>query len=368
MRSTGFIQFILLFFRLRGRSAGSSRHRMRRIVAVVRRIRASVFLMFVSLGVGTLGYVIIEGYPWFDAYYMAVITLASVGFGEVHPLGVGGRLFTSFLILFNIGLFAYAISSITSVFAEGGFTKLLNDFRMHGTIERLSGHTIVCGFGRHATEVAQELSKQRMPFVVIEKKSDKIEYLRVHTNYLYVEGDATQDEILEEAGIRRAASLVTTLPDDADNLFVTLSARQIGPTLRIISRANNEADEIKLRRAGASQTVVPERIGGFYMATLVNKPDLVEFFTLLSNMGPSNVVFEEVVVGELLPQFRGKTIEQCGLFKQTRVALVAIRYPNGQYELNPPPATMLLPDWHIVVLGNPDQVAEFRGSAIKGGG
>jgi voltage-gated potassium channel len=367
MVSANFFQFLLLFFRLRSPATGGSRQRMQRILAVIRRIRASVFLMFASLGVGTLGYVVIEDYPWFDAYYMAVITLASVGFGEVHPLGFGGRLFTSFLILFNIGLFAYAISTITNVFAEGGFTKLLNDFRMNGTIERLSGHTIVCGFGRHATEVAQELSKQRIPFVVVEKKSDKIEYLRTHTNYLFVEGDATEDEILEEAGIRRAASLITTLPDDADNLFVTLSARQISPALRIISRANNEADEVKIRRAGASQTVVPERIGGFYMATLVNKPDLVEFFTLISNMGPSNVVFEEVEVSDLLPQFRGKTIEQCGLFKQTRVALVAIRYPNGQYELNPPLTTILLPDWHIVVLGNPDQVADFRINAVKGG-
>ena len=144
-----------------------------------------------------------------------------------------------------------------------------------------------------------------------------------------------------------------------------MSARQLNPALRIISRANAEADEVKLKRAGADHVVMPERIGGFYMATLVNKPDLVEFFTLISNMGPSNVVFEEVEVSDLLPQFRGKTIEECGLFKQTRVALVAIRYPNGQYELNPPPTTTMLPDWHIVVLGNPDQVADFRENAIR---
>lgn len=317
-----------------------------------------------ALATGTLGYVLIEGFSWLDAYYMAVITLASVGFGEVHPLSDAGRLFTTLLILFNIGLFAYAISTITGIFAEGGFTKLLRDFRMNKAIDNLSGHTIVCGYGRHATEVVQELAKQNIPFVVVEKDVAKIEHLKNETPHLFIEGDATQDEILLEAGIERAASIVITLPDDADNLFITLTSRQMNTNLNIICRSNNLADEAKLRRAGANHTVVPERIGGFYMATLVNKPDLVEFFTLISNMGPSNVVFEEVPICDLQPAFRGKSIEQCGLFRQTRAALVAIRYPNGQYELNPPPDTVLQPDWHIVVLGNPDQIADFKNKAL----
>lgn len=317
-----------------------------------------------ALATGTLGYVLIEGFSWFDAYYMAVITLASVGFGEVHPLSDAGRLFTTLLILFNIGLFAYAISTITGIFAEGGFTKLLRDFRMNKAIDNLSSHTIVCGYGRHATEVVQELAKQNIPFVVVEKDAAKIEHLKNETPHLFIEGDATQDEILLEAGIERAASIVITLPDDADNLFITLTSRQMNANLNIICRSNNLADEAKLRRAGANHTVVPERIGGFYMATLVNKPDLVEFFTLISNMGPSNVVFEEVPIHDLQPAFRGKSIEQCGLFRQTRAALVAIRYPNGQYELNPPPDTVLQPDWHIVVLGNPDQIADFKNKAL----
>ncbi|GAB4498466.1 MAG: potassium channel protein [Saprospiraceae bacterium] len=358
MQAGNFFHFTLLFLRLHKRRY--TQHRFRRFVDMVERIRMAGLLMLFSIGVGTVGYVVIEHYPWLDAYYMAVITLASVGFGEVHPLSAAGRIFTTFLILFNVGLFAYAISTIAGVFAEGGFFRLLNDFRMNRNIENLNGHAIICGFGRHATEVSQELAKQGIPFVIIENDLEKIELLRETTDYLFVEGDATNDEVLEEAGIRKAGSIVITLPKDSDNLFVTLSARQMNAALRIITRANSVADEVKIRRAGANHTVVPERIGGFYMATLLNKPDLVEFFNLLSNIGPSNVVFEEVSVQQLRAEFQGKTIADSGLRDLVPTSLIAIRRLDGQYEINPSPATVLKPDWHVVMFGNPEQMALFR--------
>lgn len=350
----------MLFLAVRLPRAARERHtRFGRVLKMLHRLRLAFFMVMFSLLTGTLGYVIIEGYPWFDAYYMAVITLASVGFSEVHPLGQAGRLFTTFLILFNVGLFAYAISTITSIFAEGGFNKLLHDLRMIRQIEAMQGHTIICGYGRHATVVTEALAKQGHPFVVIDNKSESIEILRRDTPYLFIEGDATHDEVLEEAGLRRAATLVVTLPNDADNLFIVLSARQINPGLRIISRASNYADEVKIRRAGADHTVVPEQIGGFFMATLVNKPDLVEFFTTLSNMGPSNVVFEELMVSRLAPKYQGKSLAECKFLANNRVALVALRRPDGQYEFNPAQDEILRPDDHIVVLGNADQISQF---------
>ncbi|MBK6930807.1 MAG: potassium channel protein [Saprospirales bacterium] len=363
MFPANYVHFILLFFHLPD-VRHRRRFRFRRMVQTIQRLRLAIGLAIFALAFGTVGYVVIEGFSWFDAYYMAVITLASVGFSEVHPLSDAGRLFTTFYILFNVGLFAYSISTITGIFAEGGFNKLINEFRMNRKIEALSDHTIVCGYGRHATEVAQELGKQGIPFVVIENRHDRVEQLRHQTDHLFIEGDATDDDVLEEAGIHRAGALVVTLPSDADNLFITLSARQINPKLRIISRANNLADEIKIRRAGADHTVVPEQIGGFYMATLVNKPDLVEFFTLLSNMGPSNVVFEEIEVRQLHPDLQGKTIQESGLHALGRVSVVALRYPNGQYELNPPASAVLRSDWHIVVLGNAEQMRHFRQFAL----
>lgn len=335
-------------------------YRFKRIARAVYRIRYAIFFVGLSLSIGTVGYMLIENYPLFDAWYMSVITLATVGFGEVRPLTVAGRMFTSLLILFNVGLFTYAVSSVTGIFAEGGFSKLINEFRMYRLIAHLQGHTIICGYGRHALEVSQELTKQGMSFVLVEKDEEKINYLREQTDFLFVEGDATEDAVLEEAGIGKALALVSTLPDDADNMFVVLSARQMNPRLRIISRANNESDERKIRRAGADHTVVPERIGGFYMATLINKPDLVEFFTLISNMGPSNVVFEEVPVQQLKGEYHHKTVAATGLSYGAPVSLVAVRAPDGQYTLNPTPDTVLLPDWDVVILGNPEQVKIFR--------
>lgn len=364
MQPGNFLHFILMFLRLSGTSEAKSQ-RSRRITLVLRRLRTAVLLMLSSILVGTAGYVVIEGYPWFDAYYMAVITLASVGFGEVHPLSTAGKIFTTILILFNVGLFAYAISTITGMFAEGGFHRLIHDFRMTNRIENIKKHTIVCGYGRHSVEVTQELTKQNIPFIVVESNPAKIENLRSETNYLFVEGDATEDEVLQEARISTANAIVITLPDDADNLFITLSARQINPSLRIISRANSMEDEVKIRRAGANHTVVPEKIGGFYMANLVNQPDLVEFFNLLSNMGPSNVVFEEISVAKLLPTFQNQSIKDSQLNQVASIAIVAARHLDGQYELNPPHSLYLQSNVRLVLLGSPEQMAEFRKKALQ---
>ncbi len=359
MQPANLLHFLFLFLRIRRLSAKRD-IRFVRITQIVTRLQFALLMVVLSLGIGTAGFVFIENYPLLDAWYMSVITLASVGFGEIHPLSNAGRLFTSFLILFNVGLFAYSISTIIGIFTEGGLARLMSDYQMDQQIKKLSGHTIVCGFGRHATEVAQELAKHQIPFVVIENHLGKAEKIREETGYLFIEGDATQDNVLEAAGIERAAALVATLPSDADNLFIVISARQMNPSLRIISRAINEADEPKLRRAGADHAVVPERIGGYYMATLVDKPDLVRFFTLLSNMGSGKIEFEELPVSRLLPDFQGKTIENSGLIQAGQLPVIAIRPFGGQYQINPAPETVLQPDSHIVVLGNPEQMAGFR--------
>ncbi len=363
MRIYTFLRVFLYLFWLPN-LRDDKRHRFDRVQTTVKRLRAALFFLIFMTLVGTVGYVLIENAPIFDAYYMTIITLASVGYGEIIPLSKVGRIFTTILIISNFGLFTYAISTIASIFAEGGFTKLINEYKMIEKIQSLKGHTIVCGFGRHAIEVTKEFVKQGVPFVVIENERDKTKTLHDDTNYLFVEGDATQDDILLEAGILSAASLVVTLPDDSDNIFIIITARQFNPKLRIICRANQKADETKLLRAGADHVVMPERIGGFYMATLVKKPDLVEFFNLISNMGPENVVFEELPVKMLSKKYQGRTIEEGHLDTDCRIPIVAIRHPNGEYILNPPPQTPLQPDTHIVVFGNPEQMKKFREIAM----
>jgi voltage-gated potassium channel len=226
-------------------------------------------------------------------------------------------------------------------------------------IQKLQQHTIVCGFGRHAGEVCKELAKQKIPFVIIETDAEKITLLSRETDYLFLQGNATTDEVLQEAGIERAKSLVVTLPTDANNVFVVLSARQLNPGLKIISRLNNAYDELKLRRAGANHVVMPEQIGGFYMATLVNKPDLVAFFTLIPNMGTNRVIFEEIAVARLKKEFRDLSIAQSGIQTATQVPIMGLRHSDGQYQLNPSSETVLESDMHIVVLSDADQIDRF---------
>ncbi len=309
--------------------------------------------------IGTFGYKMIEGTPWFDAYYMSLVTLSTVGFGEVITLSPEGRLFTSFLILFNIGFFTYAISTVTSIFSDPEIHAFFSDFKMMQRIQKLRQHTIVCGYGRHAIEVCKELAKQGLPFVLIEMDAEKAALISRETDYLFLQGDATTDEVLLEAGIGQASCLVVTLPSDANNVFVVLTARQINPSIKIISRLNNPSDELKLRRAGANHVVMPEQIGGYYMATLINKPDLVAFFNLISNMGTNHVVFEEIAVARLKTQFQGYSIAQSGIETLTHVPIMGLRHPDGHYQLNPPSDTVLRPGMQIVVLGDDEQIRRF---------
>lgn len=359
----GFFELLLLFL-IPSRLRKAKHNRSKQMDKVMTRLRLAVIMVFMVMVFGTIGFVLIEGFSWFEGYYMTLITVSSVGFAELHPLSIQGRLFTTVLILVNLGIFAYAISTITSIFAEGGITRLINEFRMDQTIQKLRNHTIICGFGRHAAEVTWELAKQKLPFVVIDNDPAKQEKLQ-ESQFLFVQGDATHDEVLEEAGIRFAKTLVTTLPDDAGNMFIVLSARQMNPGLHIVSRASNHADEVKILRAGADHTVVPEQIGGFYMATLVTKPELMQFFTLLSNMGPTPVGFDEILVNQLQPDLQYRTIGETEILKGVRVSLVAIRKSDGTYEFNPDMEELLTPEKHLIVLGNPDQLTLFRERLLK---
>lgn len=355
--------FFFLFFRFPKKGVPIS-NRYKAIIKVVQRMQLALTLIFLSIITGALGLVYLENYPWFDAFYMSVITLSTVGFGEIHPLSPLGRLFEAFLILFNLGLLGYSVTTLTGIFTEGGFAKLLRDYRMHRKIQQLKNHVIICGFGRHSLELTYELSKRNRDFVVIESKHERVELLKEKYDYLYIEGDATLDQVMQEARIMDAAALVTTLPSDADNMFIALSARQTNPNLRIISRATGPEDEVKIRKAGANYTVIPERIGGYYMTTLIDQPEVVGFFTLLSNMGPGNVQFEEIPVDAMAPHFKNTSIRDSGILELGRVSLVAVRQPNGMYELNPLPSLELRPGWDVVVLGSQEQVNAFKNAVL----
>jgi voltage-gated potassium channel len=341
--------------------------RFERTHQYLRRIQIALYLLFGIITVGILGFMFIAGYSLLDAFYMTVITLSTVGYGETRALEPSGRLFTAFLIIFNLGIFAYAISNITSFIVEGDFKLLLKDYRVYEQIKKLENHVIICGLGRHGHEVMTELKMQGLPFVVIEKEEEKIEELRKEGDFLYVEGDGTHDEILEEAGIYKASALISTLGEDADNVFIVLSARQLNPKLRIISRAFNKKSEAKLYRAGADYVVLPERVGGFYMATMVQKPDVIEFMSLVSKMGSGQVMFEEFETSQLREEYQGKTIREMGIRGETGSNIIALHSREGNYIINPGPDTFVRVDMRLVVLGNRVQMENFRRVMLKEG-
>lgn len=309
----------------------------------------------------TIGLVLIESYTLIDAFYMAVITISTVGFGEVEPLSEGGRLFMAIMIIINIGVVAYALAAFSYYVIEGKIFELMERNYMQARVDSLKGHTIICGFGRYGREVARHLIEHGQPFVVIEENLEKFDTPEFeHVEILYVDGDATHDEALVEAGIDRSTSLITSLNDDSDNLFIVLSAKELNPELRIVSSAHSKRSREKLRRAGASHVILPEQIGGFYMATLISKPGAVEFFSYVTNELDSDIGFEEIRYDQLPAAMQGKSIQHLNLREKSGVNVIGHRLGTGKYDVNPGPGTVLEPGASFITVGSQPQIIALR--------
>ena len=309
----------------------------------------------------TVGLMLIEHYTLINAFYMAVITTSTVGFGEVEPLSEGGRLFIAVMIIINLGVVAYALAAFSYYVIEGKIFELMERNYMQARVDSLTGHTIICGFGRYGREVARHLMEQNQPFVVVEENPEKFDVPEFeHFEILYVDGDATHDEALVEAGIDRASSVITSLNDDSDNLFIVLSAKELNPKLRIVSSAHSKRSREKLRRAGASHVILPEQIGGFYMATLISKPGAVEFFSYVTNELDSDIGFEEIRYDQLPQNMQGKSIRGLHLRVNSGINVIGHRLNSGKYAVNPGPETVLEPGDSFIAVGSQPQILALR--------
>ncbi len=321
----------------------------------------ALLLLLADILLGVVGFTLIEGYGLMDAVYMTVITLSTVGYTEVQPLSAFGQLFTSFFILLNIGLFAYIISVFSYYIIEGEIFKNMHTTLIRNNIDELSDHVILCGYGRYGKEAAGHFLKHGIPFVIIDQSEEEVENLqKSEQKLLYIQDDATHDEALVQAGIQRARALVTALPEDADNVFTVLTARQLNPKINIISRAKDPRSERKLMLAGADHVVMPEQIGGFYMATLVSQPGAVEFFSFITNEYRSDIGFEEVTYEELPPTCQGLSIRDLNLRSATGTNIIGFKHAEGNYEVNPSPDTVLAPNTSFIALGNEEQLTALR--------
>jgi voltage-gated potassium channel len=323
------------------------------------KIYTALILLLIVLCIGVLGYRFISDYSWIDAVYMTVITVTTVGFSEVNPLDTVSKIFTIFLILSSVVIVGYAISIITEYILSRNNFEDIKQRKMQKKIDAMSNHIIICGYGRNGKQAAKKLLAYKKPYVVIERNKEVIERF-YEDDIPFVLGNANEDETLFQAGIEKASTLISALPNDADNLFVVLSARQINKKMHIISRASQETSYNKLKLAGANNVILPDRIGGDHMASLVVIPDLVEFIDNLGIVGERNINVEEVLVEQLYNTNEIKTIRGLDLRKKTGCTVIGFKDDKGEYIVNPEANTKLVPGSKIIVLGRPEQIQKLN--------
>ncbi len=314
--------------------------------------------------IGSTGYSLL-GFTLSEAFYQTIITIATVGFEEVHQLDNRGMWFTSFLVIFSVGIFAYAVSTLIRFVVEGVFRNSYKDSKVKRKINGLSNHVVICGYGRNGKQASLELLEHNETTVIIEKNTELVQGMRNSNDLLYVEGDATDDDTLISAGIENAKALITTLPEDADNLFVVLTAREINPALTIISRASAENSDVKLKRAGATNVIMPDRIGGTRMAKLVAQPDIVEFVDFMLLQGMDSVVLEEISCKDLSNCFAGKSINQLDVMNKSGAKIIGLKREDNSYLINPDQKTTLLSSDKLFALGTKNQIDQLMETIVS---
>ena len=322
------------------------------------KIYLALALMFSVLLIGVLGYHFIADYTWVEALYMTVITMSTVGFSEVRPLDANARIFTVFLILSSVFILGFAISVLSEYVLSRNSLQLLKQKKVKNKIKKISNHVVVCGYGRNGMEAVERLKAYKKPFIVVEKNKEVIE--KYEDEILFVEGDATDDEVLNIAEIQNAQYLITAMPDDAENLFVVLSARQLNNSLFIISRASLPTSEKKLLLAGANKVIMPDKIGGDHMASLVVMPDLITFMDKLSTEGQHTTNLEEVPIEDFSDQLECNSLRDLDLRKRTGCTIIGYIAPDGTYIINPEADLKLQPKSKVIVLGRPEQINKLN--------
>jgi voltage-gated potassium channel len=311
--------------------------------------------------VGIMGYIIIEGYSFMEALYMTTIAITTAGFNEVRPLDNDGRMFTVFLLLTSWATFAWAIARIAQFVVTGEINKYFKTRKIMKAVSELNRHVILCGFGRNGQQAARTLKNHNIDFVVIEKHEDSMEkVLPFFSDLNYFIGDGTDDDLLKRAGIDKANALITALPDDADNVFIVLSARALNHKLHIVSRASDENSIPKLKKAGADSVIMPDKIGGSHMATLVSKPDVIEFMDFLTSEDGESVNMDSVPYDILPPEIKDKSLKMVMEWNKTGVSCLGIKNKEGKFVINPPDETQVTEGCKVIVFGTRSQIAKMK--------
>ena len=331
-----------------------------------RQLWVLALIVMAVLFVGSLGFHIIGqvnglSWGWFDCFYMTVITVSTVGYGEVLPIRdiPGARVFTLFLIMFGMGTLLYFAMQVVTVMIES--KSVFERRAMTNTIGKLRDHIIVCGAGTTGVHVIEELHVTKMPFVVIEFDQDRVDWIASHLKgtFLYIVGDATDDEVLIKAGIKQAKGVVTALSSDKDNLFVTITARHLNAEMRIVSRAREMSAREKIIRAGADTVVSPNHIGGMRMVSEMIRPEVVQFLDLMLRSKDRTLRIEEAIIPDGC-HVAGRTLAEAQIRKDTDLLVIAARRIDGTYVYNPGPDFVLHEKTTLILLGPMEDVLKLR--------
>lgn len=325
---------------------------------VLRRISIITAAIAITLGVGTAGFVFVSGYPLFDAFYMAMITMTTVGYMEVHPLTVAGRVFNSFYMFLSVSTMLLTMGIMTQGIVEAQLGSMLERRRMRKMIDKLRGHFIVCGFGRVGRGAVQELHGAGVPLLIVDKREDRVEWA-IRNGYLAVLGDSTRDETLKEAGVERASGLVAALATDADNLFAIISAKTLNPKLHVAARAAEEEAERKMRQVGADSVFAPYARTGVRLAQSLLKPHVRQFLDFTTtHLGPS-VSIEQI---EVLPgcELVDRTLKELKIGNELKVIVLGIRRASGEMIFNPSADTGVEANDFLIVMGEAEPLRRLE--------
>jgi len=314
---------------------------------------------------GTLGFVVIEGWNVWDAFYMTLTTVTTIGYREVHDLSAAGRAFNIVVIIVGVSTVLYTLSLLMALIVEGELHDRWEGRRRERMQNQLSQHFILCGFGRIGSVIAEQFKRQRVPFLVVESSAGRTKDAN-DAGHLAIAGDASTEDLLKRAGIDRARGLIAAVGTDAENVYIVLTARLLRPDLFIVGRAESEEAQRKLVRAGADRVISPYHIGALQIAQTALRPAVVDFVRLATSSENLELAMEQVKLGES-SELAGRTIVQANLRQRFRAIVVAIQRANGQMEFNPSPDAVMSAGDHLVVLGPPDSLRELELIAGRAG-
>ena len=309
----------------------------------------SIALSLVLICGGSTGYMLIEGWSWMDAFYMTIITLATVGYSEVHTVSFEGRIFTVILILLGVGLFLYVAGNIIQFLVEGSIRSVLGRRKLDTQIKKLKGHYIICGYGRIGRVLARFLVEKYIDVVVIERSQKRVQKMD-EDGILYLMGEATDEAVLERAGVHVARGLITAVATDADNVFLVLIAKQLNPDLFIVARASQNATKKTLLAAGADKVISPYDLGARRMAHAILRPTVIKFLEMAFADETTDIQMEELHVRQG-SRFDGRTLLDSGIRQEFDMMIICIRKPDGQMLFNPKADTPIAAGDKMVVVG-----------------